>query len=101
MTEPLDRENARMSDLAPVSASQPVRLTEPTLFARVSDDIRPVVRRGEDKVEVSDVAHYLAKLRDLPVREDLVGQAREAIARDQLDTADRLDAALDELLEDL
>lgn len=58
--------------------------------------------RAPDQVEVSEVAKYLNKLRALPaVREDLVSSVREEIARGTYDTPERLDLALDGLIDDL
>lgn len=59
-------------------------------------------RRGGDEVEVSQLAYYLNKLRTLPAqRHDLISSIREQIAAGTYDTPERLEGALDGLLEDL
>jgi negative regulator of flagellin synthesis FlgM len=55
-------------------------------------------RRGSDRVEVSQMALYLNKLRDLPIRQDLVDSVRQQIAQGTYDTPEKLDAAINELL---
>jgi anti-sigma28 factor (negative regulator of flagellin synthesis) len=91
-----------MSGTSPVSAADRVRVSDAGLFARHQQETQvPSVRRGNDEVEVSAVATYLSKLRQLPIRQDLVDRVREEIAQGTYDTSDRLDAALDELIQDL
>ena len=58
------------------------------------------VRRGSDRVEVSQMALYLNKFRDLPIRQDLVDSIRQQIAQGTYDTPEKFDAALNELLDD-
>lgn len=91
-----------MSDMTPIAAYPPARVAE----ARVAyerpprPEARPV-RTKEDRVEVSPMASYLAKLRLLPaVRHNLVETIREGIAAGTYDTPDKLDAALDEMIGD-
>lgn len=61
-----------------------------------------VARRGPDRVEVSAVATYLSKSRlSPPIRQDLVDTVRRQIAAGTYDTADKLDAAIDEMLKDI
>lgn len=58
--------------------------------------------RGQDQVEVSELAMYLNKLRDMPaVRQDLVDRVKSEIAGGTYLTPDKLDAALAELARDL
>jgi hypothetical protein len=60
------------------------------------------VRRGVDHVEVSHLAMYLSKLKSLPaVRQDLIDSVREQLAQGGYDTPEKLEAALDQLLDDL
>jgi negative regulator of flagellin synthesis FlgM len=58
------------------------------------------VRRGADRVEVSPVATYLSKLKNLPIRQDLVDSVRGQIADGTYDTPEKLDAAVNELISD-
>lgn len=60
------------------------------------------IRRQNDQVEVSAVASYMNKLRQLPpVRQDLVESARTEIANGTYDTPEKFDAAMNELLNDI
>jgi anti-sigma28 factor (negative regulator of flagellin synthesis) len=91
-----------MADISSLQPTDRVRVPEPGLFARHdAPDPAPAIRRGSDLVEVSDMATYLSKLRQLPVRQELVDSVREQIANGTYDTADRLEQALDELIQDL
>ncbi len=58
--------------------------------------------RGEDQVVLSDTAQLLSKLRELPdTRQDLVDRVRAAIADGTYESEDKVDAAIENLLEDL
>ena len=58
--------------------------------------------RPGDRVELSDHARYLDTLRRLPsVREDRIQRIRDAIAEGAYETEDKLDEAVDRLLEEL
>lgn len=58
--------------------------------------------RGEDTVDFSSRAQWLSKLADLPdIRHDLVNRVKAEIARGTYDNAERIDGALDKLVEDL
>ena len=55
-----------------------------------------------DKVEVSEVARYMSKLREVPpVRRQLVDAIREQIARGTYENPEMIDAAVESLIEDL
>ncbi|MBX3390911.1 MAG: flagellar biosynthesis anti-sigma factor FlgM [Phycisphaeraceae bacterium] len=63
------------------------------------------VSRGEDKVELSTEAQVLApwleKLKQIPaVRQDLVDQIRTQIANGSYDTPEKLNAALDGMIDE-
>jgi negative regulator of flagellin synthesis FlgM len=94
-----------MSDVSPISSVSASRAVGgPSAPGRDASSIieaSPIRRQG-DQVEVSEVAAYLNKLRQLPpVRQDLVESARAQIAADTYDTPEKLDTALDELLNDI
>ncbi len=93
-----------MSELAPIPlSSSGVIASERAQLAPgrgVSHDAAPA-RRGEDHVEVSPMATYLAKLRQLPIRQDLVDSIRRQIENGTYDTPEKFDAALSELERDL
>jgi negative regulator of flagellin synthesis FlgM len=57
-------------------------------------------RRGSDRVEVSQMALYLNKLRTLPIRQDLVDSVRQQIAQGTYDTPEKLEAALNAMIDD-
>jgi negative regulator of flagellin synthesis FlgM len=64
--------------------------------------IDPPPSRGDDRVELSDRALWLSKLRETPsVRQDVVDRVRGPIARGTYETNDRIEGAIDKLLEDL
>lgn len=93
-----------MSEIAPLNASEVSRTGAINAsFARDHEVPTPAsdVRRGADHVEFSEVATYLSKLRQLPIREDLISRVRDEIARGVYDTPEKLDAAIDELISDL
>ena len=96
-----------MSDIAPLGRPDP---TGPVSYdasarpRRVNGTSAAGVTRGTDRIDVSPEAReatLVAKLKDLPVRADLVEAARAFIASGTYDTDDRVDAAIDAILEDL
>ena len=55
-----------------------------------------------DRVEISDEARLRDAVSRIPdIRADKVAQARESIASGEMDTPERMDVALDRLLNDL
>ncbi|CAG0964186.1 hypothetical protein PHYC_00892 [Phycisphaerales bacterium] len=89
-------------DIAPLNASELGRVTGASADrARRGEGEGPAIRRGHDRVELSDVATYLSKIRELPIRQDLVNRVRDEIARGVYDTPEKLDAALEDLLGDV
>ncbi len=59
-------------------------------------------RIAGDRVELSDTARLLNSMRQMPeIRQDRVDTIRNAIARGVYDTADRLDVALDKMLDEI
>ncbi len=67
--------------------------------ARTSD--RPSTQLG-DRVELSDRARFLSRLRDLPdIRSERVSEVRQAIAEDRYLTDEKLDVAVTRLIDDL
>ena len=58
--------------------------------------------RSEDRVELSDHARLLERLRSLPeVRQDLINRVRDEIAGGTYESPEKLDEALQRLLDDL
>lgn len=72
---------------------------------RPGESAAPVDRSAErpsDRVDISDRARLLAKMASMPpIRQDLVDEIRAQIARDEYDTPERLDVALEQLLDEL
>ncbi len=57
--------------------------------------------RADDLFEVSDAATYLNKLRSMPaVRQDVVDRAKRDIADGKIDTPEKLESALGEMIRD-
>lgn len=60
------------------------------------------VARGEDQVELSEHARFLARMRELPeIRQDLVDRIKAEIEAGTYDTADKLDQAIEGILDDI
>jgi hypothetical protein len=57
--------------------------------------------RATDRAELSPIAGYVSRLRDLPVREELVVRVRGELRNGTYESAAKLDAALDEVGKDL
>ncbi|MBK9188306.1 MAG: flagellar biosynthesis anti-sigma factor FlgM [Phycisphaerales bacterium] len=93
-----------MADIAPVcsgSCGIPSALDEGRRITPV-EVMSGAPVRGQDKVEVSELASYLSKLRDMPaVRQDLVDRVKSEIAGGTYLTPEKLDAALAELAREL
>ncbi len=95
-----------MTGISPIEAGSPGRV------GRVSDAPRRATpgsdagsaRRsgGGDQVQVSDMARYLARLRQVPdIREELVQEIRGQIESGAYDTPEKVDAAIDALVQEL
>ena len=57
--------------------------------------------RGQDQVEISQMATYLSKMKMLPsVRQNLIDSVRERIANETYETSDKIDAAIEQFLRD-
>lgn len=92
-----------MTGITPIEAGAGGRV------GRVSDAPRRVspgadaesARRagGADHVEVSDMARYLAKLRQVPeVRQELIDRVREQIESGVYESPEKIDAAIEQML---
>lgn len=59
-------------------------------------------RRAGDRVEVSDIARYLAKLRQVPsVRQELVDRVRAQIESGVYESPEKIEAAIDAMVKEL
>ena len=83
------------------SRTENARRAEGRPLARAGEPVARIAR-GQDRVEVSSMSTYLAKLKQMPsVREDVVSSVRDQIARGVYDDDAKLDIAIERLLEDL
>jgi hypothetical protein len=65
-------------------------------------DVAPLAGARADRVELSETAQLLARMREMPdVRQDRIDMARSAIERGLYETDHRLDLAIDRLIEDM
>lgn len=66
------------------------------------NDTRQRPARSKDQVEFSNVARYLSDLKAGPAeRSELIAQIRQEIDAGNYDTPEKLDAAIDGVIEDL
>lgn len=89
-----------MNDITPVRGPTvtPVNgLDKPVATPRAL----PSRLRGTDEAEISIVGQMLSRLSDLPVRQELVDRVRQEIAAGTYETPEKLEAAMEGLIEDL
>jgi hypothetical protein len=90
-----------MSDIAPLHRPAAAAYT-PAGRPTPAEPAAAGAARGSDQIEFSDTAKILAKLADLPeVRQDLVSRVRAEIEAGTYETPDKLDAAVENLAQDL
>ena len=90
-----------MNEIPPVGHSNPALARIAARRAAEASDTADSTRPA-DSVELSQTAQLLAKLAELPdVREDLVQRVRAEIAAGTYETDEKIDAALEALIEDL
>jgi anti-sigma28 factor (negative regulator of flagellin synthesis) len=91
-----------MSEIAPIGHGRLGRV-DPATTAKARAAYRPSspIERGDDEVQVSPMAHLMVRLRENPIREDLVAEVREQIEQGTYETPEKLEAAISELEGDL
>lgn len=90
-----------MSEVAPIGRPEVASLNQTGRPAR-SLAVTSTPARDRDQVELSLTAQLLSRLSELPdVRQDLVDRVKAQIAAGQYETPQKLDAAIEALLEDL
>lgn len=90
-----------MSDITPIHRPAPAALESVAKTAR-QDIAAKTQARKDDRVELSDHARLLSKINELPdIREGLVESVKAEIAADRYETDERIDAAIEALVEDL
>ncbi len=91
-----------MNDIGPIGSAGAAALGPAGRPGRPSVRTEPPARRGSDSVELSQHARLLSKLAKLPdIRQDLVDRVRQQIADGTYETAEKIDIAIDNLIEDL
>lgn len=92
-----------MTNLSPIEAGSAGRLASLKPAAEreaARGTTKP--RRGDDRVEVSDAARFLAKMNAMPEeRTELVNEVRAQIADGSYDTPEKMDLAIDSMIEEL
>ena len=90
-----------MSDINPITRPQQTTYESVSKPASSNGESSTATRIG-DRVELSDQACLLSKLKQLPeVREDLVNSVKSQIEAGSYDTAERFDTAINALLDDM
>lgn len=92
-----------MTNLSPIEAGAVGRVTPNDQPQHRGEDQRPTkTRRGDDRVEVSDAARFLAKMDAMPeIRTELVERVRAEIADGVYDTPERFDLAVDAMIDEM
>lgn len=91
-----------MTNISPIDAGAVGRIPAVEINSEVVGAKRAAkARRGDDRVEVSDAARFLAKLNNMPeIRSELVDRVRNEIANGSYDTPEKFELALDGLIDD-
>lgn len=90
-----------MSDINPIARPSQTTFDSVSKPSSTSGDVSTATRTS-DRVELSDQARLLSKLKQLPeVREGLVNSVKSQIEAGNYDTAERFDTAVNALLDDL
>lgn len=90
-----------MSDINPITRPQQTTFESVTKSTTASSD-SATSTRSSDRVELSNQARLLSKLKQLPeIREDLVNSVKSQIDTGNYDTDERFDTAVNALLDDL
>ena len=89
-----------MSDINPITRPQHSTFEKASRTASTTSSTSSASRTS-DRVELSDQARLLSKLKQLPeVREDLVNSIKSQIDSGNYDTEERFDTAINALIDD-
>lgn len=89
-----------MSDVPPIGRSSPPEMGRSNPIHRFAPPSAEQ-GRGRDQVELSRTAQLLSKIHELPdMRQDLIARVREQIQNGTYETPEKLDAALQKLIEE-
>ncbi len=90
-----------MTDISPLGRPNAASYQSPQRSAPASSNGQSRTA-GNDSVEFSQTARHLSLLRELPdVRQDLIESVRAQINAGGYDSADKIEAAIDAMMEDL
>ncbi len=90
-----------MSDITPIGQPGAAALGHSPRTGRPATDAA-AVSRGDDQVQLSDAARLLSRIAEVPeVRQDLVDRIKTEIELGTYETPEKLDAAIDALMDDL
>ncbi len=91
-----------MSDISPVGRSAAAPASRPGRPNTAAPTASEAPARGGDKVEFSSTARLLSQLAKLPdIRQDLVDRVKAEIEKGTYETPEKINGAIDGLLEDL
>lgn len=93
-----------MSDIAPnpIGRSAAAEYARPIVINGKSAGEAAPPRRGADRAEFSQTAQLLSRLHDLPdIRFDLVSRVKAEIQSGRYETPERLDKAVENLIDEL
>jgi flagellar biosynthesis anti-sigma factor FlgM len=95
----MGRKNMQIYGPASVHGAQSINAPH---GARVQPTQTPAARPMGDEVSISSTAQLLEQMQNLPeIRHDRVAQIKAAIQSGQYETADKLDGALERLLDEI
>lgn len=91
-----------MSDINPIARSAATYSPTPGQGRATDNAVVSSGGRAQDEVQLSDRARLLSKLKDLPeVRQEVVDRVKAEIEDGTYETPEKIDQAVDALLEDL
>ena len=80
----------------------PQQINGPHHTRAAQPDRPPTETTGGDRLEISDAARVAARLNEVPdIRQDRVAEVRAAIADGTYETDEKLDLAIDRLLDEI
>ncbi len=90
-----------MTDINPIARPLPTALDSAAKAKRYASEGQTPTRTG-DRVQLSEQARLLSKLKQLPeIREGLVNSVKSQIEAGNYDTPERLETAINALIDDL
>ena len=87
-----------MSDISPIGRPNPAAIGQNGKANRPTNGAA-VRAQGRDQVELSQTARLLSRIHEMPdIRQDVVDRVRSQIAEGHYDTPEKLDAALEQMI---